>query len=134
MKEKEKIVFGSFRLFAEYSLIKENIPKKLKDLTDHSVGKSFTDLLIGAATETIEPRTLQSTCNVIERLLVHKMAPMCERCTVKRDFKNKKRNIFCVTRYRTPFPDEIKRMENSVIEQVEEEYNLKIRFGSLTKE
>ena len=131
---KRKRVFGSFRSFSEYLLIRENIPDKLKNRMDYSVGKSFTDLLVGAATGTIAPRTLRSTCDTIERLLVHEMAPICEKCTVKRDFGNRKRNIFCVTRYETPFPDEIKRTEKSIAELVRKKYNLELRFGSLTKE
>ena len=136
---KRKIVFGSFVSFAKYldEIIKnqarENISDKLKGVMDHLAGKSFADLLEGAtATGTIEPDTLRSTCEVIERLLAHKMAPLCEKFTVKRDFGNSKgRNVFCVVRYKTPFLDEIKRMENSIIELFKEKYDLKLQFSPL---
>ena len=139
---KRKLVFESFKSFAEYldKIIKNqarrNVPDKLKDVMDHLAGKSFADLLEGAtATGIIEPDTLQSTCDAIGRLLVHETAPLCKKFTVKRDFGNNKgRNIFCVVEYETPFPDEIKRMENSIIRLFENKYDLKLRFGSLTKE
>ena len=142
---RRKKVFTSFVSFAEHSLkretedqtkkfVRENVPDKLRNIIDHSVGKSFLELLVGAAIERIEPTTLQSTCYAIERLLAHEMPPICEgRIVVKRDFGNEKRNVFCVTKYETPFPDEIKRIENSIVELFEMKYNLKIRFGPLTK-
>ena len=108
------------------NLIERNIPDKVENLK-----KPIT----AAATERIETGQLPEICRAIERLLVHEIdghSPVCERCTVKRDFKNIEGGVFCITKYRTPFPEEIKKIEEYIVDLFSDLYNLKLRFGSLT--
>ena len=125
-KLKDKYKNNYFCYFIE-DLIEKNIPNKLEDLK-----KPIT----AAATRRIETGQLPEVCHAIERLLVHEIdscSPVCERCTVKRDFENKEKSVFCITEYKTPFPEEIKKMEYDIVKLIERKYGLRIRFGPLTK-